>query len=113
VIGRTRYADMRRMEEIIMASGLDWTIVRPAMLMDERGPQGYRAEPGYIVPGAFAPARASLADFLVGAVGEGRHVGQALAVATPGITLVLAVSSIRWDSRAAQTPGCQDPTRMG
>lgn len=32
VVGRTLYADQRRMETLVMNSGLDWTIVRPSGL---------------------------------------------------------------------------------
>lgn len=38
VIGRTLYDDMQRMEEIVHASTLDWTIVRPAGLFDADEP---------------------------------------------------------------------------
>ncbi len=33
-IGKTVYDDMRRMEEIVRDSGLDWTLVRPSGLFD-------------------------------------------------------------------------------
>ncbi|MGW3169391.1 NAD(P)-dependent oxidoreductase [Streptomyces sp. NPDC001153] len=37
VVGRTVYDDMRRMEDIVRASGHDWTVLRPAGLFDTTG----------------------------------------------------------------------------
>lgn len=34
-LGRTMYADMLRMEEIVRGSGMDWTILRPPALFDK------------------------------------------------------------------------------
>jgi len=34
VFGKTLYADMRRMEKLVMRSNLDWTIVRPSGLFE-------------------------------------------------------------------------------
>src|SRR5258708_5391644 len=34
VFGKTLYADMRKMEELVMRSNLDWTIVRPSALFE-------------------------------------------------------------------------------
>jgi putative NADH-flavin reductase len=83
LIGRTLYADMRRMEELVMDSDLEWTIVRPAALVDQSAGSAYRVEPGYMVPGMTATARADLADVLVRAVTQGVFVRQAVAVASP------------------------------
>jgi putative NADH-flavin reductase len=40
-IGRTLYDDMRRMESIVKASDLDWTIMRPLGLADIEPPTRY------------------------------------------------------------------------
>jgi nucleoside-diphosphate-sugar epimerase len=62
-IGKTVYEDIRRMEEIVRQSGLDWTIVRASGLFDLREPTDYIH--GEIDPvGAFT-ARIDLADYLV------------------------------------------------
>ncbi len=62
-IGKTVYADIRRMEALVRASGLDWTIVRPSGLFDLPSVTNYVA--GEIDPvGAFT-ARTDLADYLV------------------------------------------------
>jgi nucleoside-diphosphate-sugar epimerase len=62
-IGKTVYDDIRRMEVIVRASGLDWTIVRPSGLFDLPDVTEYVA--GEVDPvGAFT-SRADLADYLV------------------------------------------------
>src|SRR3989440_3251143 len=42
VIGRTLYADMKRMETLVMNSHLDWTIVRPSGLFETRAGTAYQ-----------------------------------------------------------------------
>ena len=81
-IGRTLYADMRRMEEIVMASDLDWTIARPAQLVDGTAVSAYRVEEKYVIPGMRKTARVDLADFMLKEAVSPRHVRKAVAVAT-------------------------------
>ena len=69
--GRTLYADMRRMEVIVMASDLDWTIVHPAGLVDMAATGRYHVAPGYVVPHELTTARADLADLLLRALASG------------------------------------------
>jgi uncharacterized protein YbjT (DUF2867 family) len=61
-IGRTTYDDMRRMEEIIASSDLDWTIARASGLFAANEPTAYRVTAEH-APGR-ATSRADLADFL-------------------------------------------------
>lgn len=62
-IGKTVYDDIRRMEALVRASGVDWTIVRPSGLFDL--PQATNYVAGEVAPvGAFT-ARIDLADYLV------------------------------------------------
>jgi uncharacterized protein YbjT (DUF2867 family) len=62
-IGRTTYADQRRMEALIADSDLDWTVVRPSGLFDLPDVTEYVA--GQVDPvGAFT-SRNDLADYLV------------------------------------------------
>ncbi|WP_225097734.1 NAD(P)-dependent oxidoreductase [Streptomyces sp. CoH27] len=63
VVGRTVYDDMRRMEDIVRASGHDWTVLRPAGLFDTGEVSDYRLAPGRL-PGRFT-SRADLAHALV------------------------------------------------
>ncbi|MEE6169545.1 MULTISPECIES: NAD(P)-dependent oxidoreductase [unclassified Mycolicibacterium] len=63
VFGKTLYADMRRMEDIVTDSGLNWTIVRPSGLFDLPDVTEYLA--GQRDPvGAFT-SRTDLADYLL------------------------------------------------
>jgi len=48
--GKTLYEDMLRMEQLVMASDLHWTIARPARLVDTSSVTSYRVAQGYMVP---------------------------------------------------------------
>jgi len=63
VLGKTLYDDMRRMEAIVTASDVDWTIVRPSGLFDAPDVTAYETAPVFL-PGAFT-SRTDLADFVV------------------------------------------------
>lgn len=63
IFGKTLYADMRRMEDAVAGSGLNWTIVRPSGLFDLPEVTEYIA--GRRDPvGAFT-SRTDLADYLL------------------------------------------------
>jgi putative NADH-flavin reductase len=67
--------DSAEMERIVMASGLDWTIVRPPRLTNGSLTGRYRAENGHL-PGRSALAsisRADVAHFLLGELEHGSH----------------------------------------
>jgi putative NADH-flavin reductase len=78
--GRTVYADNRRMEALIRASTLDWTIVRACWLFDAAAVSDYQVCTGSI-HGMFT-ARADLAACLLAQLADDRHVGQAVGVVT-------------------------------
>lgn len=82
IVGRTLYADMRRMEEIVMKSDRDWTIVRPAELVDTPAVTPYRVAEGYLVSGLRKTSRADLADFLLAQATSDLHLHKAVAVGT-------------------------------
>lgn len=71
-MGRTVYDDMRRMEEIVRATDLDWTVVRPGGLFDRDGVSDYRVGTERL-PGRYT-ARADLAHALLRQAVEDRHV---------------------------------------
>ncbi|MEA5454125.1 NAD(P)-binding oxidoreductase [Sinomonas sp. JGH33] len=74
------FADLRRMEEIVRESGLDWTIVRPSRLLDR--PRGnYRVEIGRNLPRGYNTRRADVADYILRSLDDGAAVGEAVAVA--------------------------------
>ncbi len=90
-ISRTVYDDMERMEEIVAATGLDWTIVRPPGLTDVPGP-GYAVAEDRI-DGPYC-ARDDLAAMLLDQLDDGRFVGRIAAVTSPGLQ-VSAFQTIR------------------
>jgi uncharacterized protein YbjT (DUF2867 family) len=79
-IGKTVYDDVRRMEEAVRSSGLDWTIVRPSTLFDLDTPTSYVA--GEVPPvGAFT-ARIDLAHYLTGLAGDDSTIGKTVIIST-------------------------------
>ena len=78
--GRTTYVDMRRMEQLVTESGLDWTIVRPSGLFDADTVSDYLVADEH-VRGAFT-ARIDLASFMVTALDDDEWVGKRPAIAT-------------------------------
>ncbi|MEU4995744.1 SDR family oxidoreductase [Streptomyces sp. NPDC021622] len=79
-MGRTLYEDMGRMEELVRASGLDWTIIRPAGLFDTTDPTEYIVGKPR-TPGRFT-ARKDLADALVRSAVDHRDAGEIVEVIT-------------------------------
>jgi putative NADH-flavin reductase len=62
---RHSFADMRRTEQIVRGSGLDWTLVRPPRLTDGPHTGTYRTSVDRNVRGGLRLSRADLADFLL------------------------------------------------
>lgn len=58
-------ADKRRMEDVVRASGLDWTIVRPPRLTDGPRTGTYRTATDRNVRGGLRLSRADLADYVL------------------------------------------------
>ncbi|MEU5702602.1 NAD(P)-dependent oxidoreductase [Streptomyces aurantiacus] len=79
-MGRTLYEDMGRMEQIVRASGLDWTIIRPAGLFDGTAPTDYVVGKPR-TPGRFT-SRNDLADALVRSAVDSRNVDEVIEVVT-------------------------------
>jgi putative NADH-flavin reductase len=79
-IGKTTYADMRVMEEILRASALDWTIVRSAGLFDAQQVSEYAVSEGPL-DGIFT-SRADLAACLLAQVADTQYVHQAIEINT-------------------------------
>ncbi|HEV7742723.1 MAG TPA: SDR family oxidoreductase [Pseudolysinimonas sp.] len=80
VLGRTVYADMRRMEQLVRSSDVDWTIVRPSGLFNGEVVSDYRTGEGH-VDGTFT-SRADLADLLLRQATDDTWVRKAVAIAT-------------------------------
>lgn len=79
-IGRTMYADLRRMENLVMQSDLDWTILRPSGLFAASSITDYQVTDGFIA-GQFT-SRADLADCMLRQLDNDRSIHKALAVTT-------------------------------
>jgi uncharacterized protein YbjT (DUF2867 family) len=81
-MGRPLYEDARRMEEIVRATDLDWTIVRPSGLFDATTVTDYRiAVAPQRLAGMFT-SRTDLADVLLREATEDRHAGACIEVIT-------------------------------
>lgn len=82
IFGRTMYRDMRLMEELVMQSELDWTIARPAELVDGDQVSAYRVAESYMVPGLRKTSRIDLADFMLKEAETPVFLCKAIAVGT-------------------------------
>ncbi|MEU5533749.1 NAD(P)H-binding protein [Streptomyces sp. NPDC020362] len=80
VLGKTLYDDMRRMEELVRASDLDWTIVRPSGLYHLPSATDYTVAEGH-ADGRFT-ARADLAASMLALLDDDRHLRTAVSVIT-------------------------------
>ncbi|MDH4139490.1 MAG: SDR family oxidoreductase [Coriobacteriia bacterium] len=65
VVLRGVYEDMERMEDEVMLSDLNWTIVRPAGLADDPATGEYRVAEGRSLPKGSRISRADLAGFML------------------------------------------------
>ena len=79
-IGKTTYDDQRRMEDMVRASGLDWTVVRPSGLFDLPAATNYAA--GEVDPIGGFTARIDLADYMVALAGDPSATGKTVIVST-------------------------------
>ena len=76
------YPDLALMErDLIARSGLDWTIVRAAVLTNGRPNGEYRTAIGDAVPHGLRISRADLAEFLLEVVETGAYVQRRVALA--------------------------------
>ena len=78
---RTHYADLARMEDVVRASGLDWTITRPPKLTDGPLTGRYRTALGRNVRGGFSVSRADVAHQMLQCVAQPDTVGRTVGVA--------------------------------
>ena len=89
-LGRRRHAevhtaatedDLRLMEVHVRSSGIDWTIVRPARIVDKPGQGRYREGLGYEPTGGAQIAAADVADFMLDQLETDRNIGHAVTIA--------------------------------
>ncbi len=79
---RAHYADLARMEDVVLASGLDWTVVRPPRLTDRPLTRRYRIAYGQNLRGGASVGRADVAHCMLHGVDDPGTVGQVIAVAS-------------------------------
>lgn len=79
-LGRTLYEDMRRMESIVVATDLDWTIMRPLGLADISPPTIYEIAEDHI--GGRQTARCDLAAAIADQLTRDDYLHKTVAVAT-------------------------------
>ncbi|MEW2520196.1 NAD(P)-dependent oxidoreductase [Actinacidiphila alni] len=82
-LGRTLHEDMRRMEDVICRTDLDWTLVRPSGLFEHPGVTDYRTA-GTSADGVFT-ARSDLAASMLRELEERRYVRMAMGVITTAV----------------------------
>ncbi|GAB4003329.1 SDR family oxidoreductase [Glycomyces albus] len=78
---RDHYADLAAMEDAVMDSDLDWTIVRPPQLTDKAFTGRYRTAFDRNPPRALRVSRADLAHCMLAQVGSEQAVGRVVGVA--------------------------------
>jgi putative NADH-flavin reductase len=83
VIGKTMYADLFRMERLVIDSDLDWTIVRPSGLFETTAVTEYRLAEDFL-PEHFT-SRTDLAAFLLEQATSDQYVHRTVAVATVAV----------------------------
>jgi putative NADH-flavin reductase len=77
---RAGFADLKRMEEIIRTSGLDWTIMRPPRLTNKPLTDRYRTAVDLNVRGGMMISRADLAAAILHALGDPATVRHSIGV---------------------------------
>ncbi len=78
---RAHYADLARMEDVVLGSGLDWTVVRPPRLTDKPLTRDYRTAYGQNLRGGGTVSRADVAHCMLRSLKEPETVGRILGVA--------------------------------
>ncbi len=73
-------ADGAQMEDVIVKSGLDWTLVRPPRLTDGPRTGKYRVREGHLPAFGFAISRADVAHFMIQTAERNSLVGQIVGV---------------------------------
>jgi len=75
------FADVRRMEDVIRASGLEWTLVRPTRLVGGLATGRYRTRSDFPPQGGMKVSRADVAQFVVDALSQHSWIGASPALA--------------------------------
>lgn len=77
---RHKYADMRAMEALVARSGLDWTVVRAAQLVERPLTQHYRIGQDGSLPDIGKISCSDLADFIARQAEDTSNIDRAVAI---------------------------------
>jgi putative NADH-flavin reductase len=106
-IGRTTYADMARMEELVLHSNLDWVIVRPSGLFETPVVTDYHVAETQI-RGQFT-SRTDLADFMLKQATSDQYLRKIMAIATysmtPSVFAFMTQEAFKKPEQQPKTPG--------
>ncbi|MET0423373.1 MAG: SDR family oxidoreductase [Actinoplanes sp.] len=80
-LGADLYQDMNRMEDLVRATDLDWTFVRPSYLQDREPTDAYRVTDNSIPAKGWKITRTDVARFIVAEIGRRRWSRQAPSLA--------------------------------
>jgi putative NADH-flavin reductase len=80
IIGKERLDEAQRQEDITQASGLRWTLVRPARLTDDKPKGSVQAAPDLRTKFMSSLSRADLAGFLLEQIDNSTYVNKAVTV---------------------------------
>ena len=77
-LGREAFLEKNRMEDIIMESGLDWTIIRPTRLTNHKNKRSYKI--GNHLNLGLSPyiSREDVADFIINELSEAKYIHEAI-----------------------------------
>jgi putative NADH-flavin reductase len=78
---RIHYQDLARMEDVVRASDLDWTIARPPKLTDKPLTGQYRTALGQNIRGGFSISRADVAHQMLHSLDQPQTIRQVVGMA--------------------------------
>jgi hypothetical protein len=78
---RKTYADLAEMEDILVDSGLDWTIIRPPRLTGKPPTGAYRTVIGHNLPRGLFISRADVASLMLAVLNQPDTIGQVIGIA--------------------------------
>jgi uncharacterized protein YbjT (DUF2867 family) len=76
------YDDLARMEDVLRASGLDWTVLRPPQLTGKPLSGRYRTAVGRNVRGGVRIPRADVAHYMLAVLDQPDTIGQVIGIAS-------------------------------
>ena len=101
VVGKTLYADQRRMEALVTSSDLDWTVVRPSGLFVATGVSDYAVAEDHIT--SRFTSRNDLADFMLRQATDDRYIHKFPALST--VTGTPNFLAFLWKEGISKKPG--------